>query len=148
MSKEYTKYDKKKLIDRIGKIYSKDRHKEIKTIIETNNPNLENTRNRYGVFFHFNDLTKKTYSLIETYLDKYEKQRSKLSEKASENIVVISSSESDDNNFNNSVKKLKLTNAEQHILNQVKYKNTTSKFDEVSESDIFLKKKPIKKIKK
>jgi hypothetical protein len=148
MSKEYTKYDKKKLIDRIGKIYSKDRHKEIKTIIETNNPNLENTRNRYGVFFHFNDLTKKTYSLIETYLDKYEKQRSKLSEKASENIVEISSSESDDNNFNNSVKKLKLTNAEQHILNQVKYKNTTSKFDEVSESDIFLKKKPIKKIKK
>ena len=88
MSKEYTKYDKKKLIDRIGKINSKNSHKEIKKIIEKNNPELESTKNRNGVFIYFNDLTKKTYNLIEIYLDKYDKQRSKLSEKERHNILL------------------------------------------------------------
>lgn len=148
VSNEYTKHDKKKLIDKINKIHDKQCHKEIKKIIEKNNPKLESTKNSNGVFIYFNDLNKKTYGLIETYLNKYEKIQAKIKE--SEIIEDNSSNETDSSSEfkeirKNPIKKLKLTNAEQHILNQVKYKNTISELTEASESDIFIRKRPNKK---
>ena len=146
--KEYTKYDKKKLIDRISKIHNKNIHKNIKKIIEKNNPDLNSTKNANGIFIYFNDLNEKTYGTIKNYLDNYDKQESKKKENDSEFMSSDENSDESEEVKVAPIKKLKLTNAEQHILNQVKYKNTMNEIKEASESDIFLRKTVAKKVKK
>lgn len=139
--KKYKKEDIKNLRNRIQN--SKCSHTQIKNIIIKHNPKLQITSNRNGTFIYFNDVSEKTYLEIEKYLDKFDKQKVK------ENIAIQTSSDesTSDNELVTPVKKLKLTNAEQHVLNQVKYKNTISEYTELSENDIFQKKKPIKKSK-
>jgi|APCry1669192647_1035423.scaffolds.fasta_scaffold00750_4 hypothetical protein len=140
--KEYTKNDKKRLITRINKIDDKKIHKDIKKIIEKSNPELDSTKNSNGLFIYFNSLENITYTKIEEYLDKYDKThlneyKEDTSEDLSDSITV---------NTKKTIKKLKLTNAEQHILNKIKYENEmNNSINDNSESDIFIKKQISKK---
>ena len=123
MSKKYSKYEKKNLVDKIQRIQNKSVHKDIKKIIIKHNPDIVTTKNSNGLFIHFNELEEKTYVAIRKYLTEYDKNSVKISDEIVSSSSDEDSDEEESDNYVPTKKKLKLTNVEQHLINQRKYKN-------------------------
>jgi len=125
-------FDKKrKLADRIQKINNKTELQHIKAIIAENNPDLAFMKNSNGYFLQFQNLSDATYIAITKYLDKLDNKKLKdietdiidNSELLSDENTTLTENASD----KNVSKKLRLTNAESHILNRVKYEKELKK---------------------
>lgn len=122
---EYDYALKMDLHDHIEKIRSIWHLKKIKLIIEEHNPDLNILKNSNGYYLQFQNLTNETYILINEYLLNIESKIIK-----SPNIILDSSEQNTSEQFEkNGLKKYKLTNTENHILNRVKYENELKKND-------------------
>lgn len=146
---------KKKLLEKINKLSSRADFEQVSKIIAENNPELGSMKNANGMFMRFDTMTTKTYLELTSFLDKVDKRKQKqMVNTIRESSDVFSQEEDDDKNFTlsgtrdshvtsekNISKKLRLTNAESHILNRVKYENelkkNESEFGELEELTVY-----------
>ena len=138
--KQYSFHKKKKIADKIHSLDAKINKLELKTIkkiiIDENN-NLEFMKNTNGLFAQFNTLTDNTYYLLDNYLKKMQQQNI---EKTENNIFQTSLTISDPvqhiqtfpKRKNQFGKKLRLTNAETHILNRARYEKELENNDDTN----------------
>ena len=146
-NKEFTSYDKKKLVNRIKKIKNKKKYIKLFNIIDKEYK--EYTSNNNGIFINLNDLSNNVLTFIEEFLDKNDlrkkrkKERSLESESNSEfelnsDSDSISMSEFDSDStessftvsFNNSVTK------NDNIVNiQINGNNQNTPYEDIQLSD-------------
>jgi hypothetical protein len=142
MSTVYSDDKKKKLADKIHALPAKNKEnlKKIKRIIFDNNPSLEFTKNKNGMFTDFLTLENNTYVELDKFITKLENARlRRLEEEVTNTDDLIATSEnifSDDVPIKNS-KKLRMTNTEIQLLNRARYEKALEKNarDESDSSD-------------
>lgn len=102
------------------KKYKKDL-KQIKKIIEENNPNMSMTKNNNGYFSpDFETLTFNTYVQLEKYLENMKETKSEENMTTESEHYFCNTFDKNNSNLN---KRLKYTNSENLILNKMKYEN-------------------------
>lgn len=148
MTEPYTFDRKKKLLDRIKKSASRSDYEQIQKIIIDGNSDLGSMKNANGVFMRFNSLTNDTYDNIANYLDKIDKRKIKqlkdevMEESEAADVADMEESSANNNNTASEInvsKKLRLTNAETHILNRKKYENELKRNENSSDASEELK---------
>lgn len=129
---KYTFEQKKSIVGRINKLEKNSRELiHIKDIITKNNTNAKFMKNNNGYFFQFHNLSFQTYKQIEEFLDKTDKKKQKAHFKK-----LNSMSENISDPLTDTItKKLRLTNAENHILNRIKYENELKKNETGTSND-------------
>jgi len=159
MEKKYSFEKKKKIANKIHLLdvkKHKSELKKIKSIIVNENVNIEFMKNANGLFAHFNNMTETTYAQLEKLLDSIDRnmnstkyssiQQNISSNDPEESTIATTMSNSHTETFpkrqNNLSKKLRLTNAETHILNRVRYEKELQK----SDSDMATNSGPVKQI--
>jgi hypothetical protein len=102
------------------KKYKKDL-KQIKKIIEENNPDMSMTKNNNGYFSpDFETLSYNTYVQLEKFLENMKEVKSDENMTAESEYYFCGTSDKNNSNLN---KRLKYTNSENLILNKMKYEN-------------------------
>lgn len=149
MSENFSFGKKKKLVERIQKLTDKNDLMKIKKIIIDNNPDLGFMKNSNGYFMQFQNLSDDTYKKLTEFLDekdiidnkkeflKIESELAETEELLSANSASISKEPPVKKIEKSTSKKLRLTNAENHLLNRKKYENELIK-NEKNENDIFI----------
>lgn len=143
MSKVFDTEMKKSLANRIQNIKHKGDIKEIKKLILENNPDLDPTVNKNGLFLRFQKLAPETYPKIKKFMDMRDKQE-KLKEIQSE--MIDSEALSEEIKFLTETsdakpvlsKKYRLTNEETNLINRIKYEKNIEENAKIDETDIFV----------
>lgn len=138
MSEGFSFEKKKKLATGIQKLSSKADLVQIKKIIVENNPELAFMKNSNGYFMQFQNLSNETYIKLSDFMNEKDMQKKKKmlkeieSEILSDEINTLTDNVSD----KNMLKKLRLTNTENHILNRAKYEKELMKNESNSDADV------------
>jgi hypothetical protein len=113
-----------KIAERISKMKDKKYKndlKQIKKIIENNNPEISMTKNNNGYFSpEFETLNDSTFIELTKFFEKIDHE-CKSTESNSDNSHLVLMSEKNEIINNTIAKKLKYTNSENHLLNKMKY---------------------------
>lgn len=112
---KYSYEMKQQLTSEIEKLQKKRHFVNILRIIKSNNPNIELTENKNGIFLFFDNLTDKTYIDINTYLQniKNKKKNEKI-----DTDLLLSLTETDTIDT-----KLKFSNKEKSLIKKKMYNN-------------------------
>lgn len=137
MSEGFSFEKKKKLVNRIQKLSNKTDLVQIKKIIVENNPELAFMKNSNGYFMQFQNLSDETYAKLTDFLNEKDAREKKkiLKEIESEILSDEANTLIDNISDKNMSKKLRLTNAENHILNRAKYEKELMKNESNSDVD-------------
>lgn len=121
----YTFDMKKRLAEKIGKLKTKEHVKMIKDIIFEENKDIAVTKKSNSILMYFHNLTEETYSRIDKYIEKLDKERRKRMEKSISEAskIPITSILS---TFSNSEKpdtrsRYRLSNKERSIIKRKEY---------------------------
>lgn len=147
----YSFESKKKIKERIEKIYEKDNINIIKQLIFKNNPGLQYSHNSSGILLFFHNLTDDTYSKIDLFLRKINNEKVKeLSSTYTEEETISDFSDLYANN-------IRLSSLEKNIIkkkdyyDKLKEENNTDKdiiFNNDDNLELIKKPTPIKVKKK
>jgi len=137
---------RKKLANKIEEITDQILLAKIRNIIREYNPDISETKNENGIFIHFGDLKNRTYKEIDNILfDAYSKKITKTSSTPnSEEKTTLT--ETLQKRPKDLIKKYRLTNTENHILNRVRYEKELKKNEgkeedkKMTDFNIFVKK--------
>jgi hypothetical protein len=136
---EYTHSDMEKMARVISKIKKKQHLQEIKKIIKNNNPELSITKNSYGLFMYFHNLTPVTYQLLDKFIKKITAKKSDSDALSSEYVPYSHTEYPFEGNS-----KLKYSNKEKNLIKKKDYdhqlKKENAEVVESATSDLFIKK--------
>lgn len=142
MSNTYPTDKKRRLVDRIHNVKSKEHLKTIKGIIVSTNPELSFMKNNNGLFAEFQSLNTQTYLELEKFLNKLDKAKQKREESEMDALEIMSSdmpsTMTDEMPKKQEYsKKLRLTNTETHLLNRARYEKEIKKNENSDNDDVY-----------